>query len=69
MTTAPELYPDLVRLNVVGSLVGLLLHENTDIADDVVDFVKELTGNLFKVFFGGRGGGGILLMLLPRNPS
>ena len=26
--------------------MALLLHENTDIADDVVDFVKELTGLL-----------------------
>lgn len=39
----PELYPDLVALNVVPSIVGLLGHENTDIAVDVVDLLVDLT--------------------------
>lgn len=38
-----ELYPELVRLNVVPSLVGLLSHENVDISTDVIDVIKDLT--------------------------
>lgn len=39
----PELYPDLVALNTVPSLLGLLSHENTDIAIDVVNLLQDLT--------------------------
>ncbi|KAG6030153.1 hypothetical protein E4U41_000164 [Claviceps citrina] len=39
----PELYPELVRLGSVQSLVGLLAHENTDIAIDVMEVIGELT--------------------------
>ncbi|MQM04263.1 hypothetical protein Taro_037071 [Colocasia esculenta] len=39
----PELYPDLVTLNTVSSIVGLLGHENTDIAVDVVGLLMDLT--------------------------
>uniref|UniRef100_A0A1D1YKG0 Beta-catenin-like protein 1 n=1 Tax=Anthurium amnicola TaxID=1678845 RepID=A0A1D1YKG0_9ARAE len=39
----PELYPDLVALNTVPSLVGLLGHDNTDIAVDVVGLLMDLT--------------------------
>lgn len=39
----PELYPDLVRLGTVASLVGLLAHENTDIAIGAVEIIGELT--------------------------
>ncbi|KAI0449259.1 Catenin-beta-like protein [Xylaria acuta] len=39
----PELYPEFARLGSVGSLVGLLAHENTDIAIDAVEIIDELT--------------------------
>lgn len=40
---APELYPELVHLNTIPSIVGLLSHENTDIAVDVVGLIQDLT--------------------------
>ncbi|XP_062871362.1 beta-catenin-like protein 1 [Trichomycterus rosablanca] len=43
ITTIPELYHLLVELNAVHSLLGLLSHENTDIAIVVVDLLQELT--------------------------
>ncbi|QUC20497.1 uncharacterized protein UV8b_04738 [Ustilaginoidea virens] len=39
----PELYPEFVKLGSVNSLVGLLAHENTDIAIDVLEIIGELT--------------------------
>ncbi|PNH51132.1 hypothetical protein VD0003_g6104 [Verticillium dahliae] len=39
----PSLWPELVRLGCVGSLVGLLAHDNTDIAIDAVEIIGELT--------------------------
>lgn len=39
----PELYEEFVGLGCAGSLVGLLTHENTDIATEVVQVVSELT--------------------------
>ncbi|POS75327.1 hypothetical protein DHEL01_v206279 [Diaporthe helianthi] len=39
----PELYPDLARLGTVASLVGLLAHENADIAIGAVEIIGELT--------------------------
>ncbi|KAJ0044013.1 hypothetical protein Pint_18287 [Pistacia integerrima] len=39
----PELYPDLVNLNVIPSILGLLSHDNTDIAIDVVHLLQDLT--------------------------
>lgn len=39
----PDLYPEFVRLGCVGSLVGLLAHENTDIAIDAIEIIGELT--------------------------
>lgn len=39
----PELYSELVKLGCVGSLVGLLAHENTDIAIDAIEIIGELT--------------------------
>ncbi|TGJ84763.1 hypothetical protein E0Z10_g4022 [Xylaria hypoxylon] len=39
----PELYPEFARSGCVGSLVGLLAHENTDIAIDAVEIIDELT--------------------------
>ncbi|KAK2001554.1 DUF1716-domain-containing protein [Colletotrichum falcatum] len=38
----PELYPQFVKLGCVASLVGLLAHENTDIAIDAVEIIGEL---------------------------
>lgn len=43
VATAPHLYPELVRLNTVPSLLGLLAHENTDIVVDVLGLLDELT--------------------------
>ncbi|KAI1098768.1 DUF1716-domain-containing protein [Jackrogersella minutella] len=39
----PELYPEFAKLGSVASLVGLLAHENTDIAIDAVEIINELT--------------------------
>ena len=39
----PELFGEFARLGCVASLVGLLAHENTDVAIDVVEIVIELT--------------------------
>lgn len=39
----PELYPQLAELGTVGSLVGLLAHENTDIAIGAIEIIGELT--------------------------
>lgn len=39
----PDLYPDLVALNTVPSLLGLLSHDNSDIAVDVVSLLQDLT--------------------------
>ncbi|XP_077247009.1 ARM repeat superfamily protein [Tasmannia lanceolata] len=39
----PELYPDLVNLNTIPSILGLLSHDNTDIAIDVVSLLQDLT--------------------------
>ncbi|XP_057538959.1 uncharacterized protein LOC130817340 [Amaranthus tricolor] len=39
----PELYPELVNLNTIPSILGLLSHDNTDIAIDVVSLLHDLT--------------------------
>ncbi|KAJ0295436.1 hypothetical protein COL5a_007597 [Colletotrichum fioriniae] len=38
----PELYPQFAKLGCVESLVGLLAHDNTDIAIDAVEIIGEL---------------------------
>ncbi|KAG5948153.1 hypothetical protein E4U59_003484 [Claviceps monticola] len=43
LTEHPELYGEFVKLGSVNSLVGLLAHENTDIAIDAMEVVDELT--------------------------
>jgi beta-catenin-like protein 1 len=43
IATNPELYPLMVDLGVVPSLLELLAHENTDIAVGIVDLLQELT--------------------------
>lgn len=39
----PELYPEFAQIGCVSSLVGLLAHENTDIAIDAIEIIDELT--------------------------
>lgn len=39
----PDLYQEFVQLGCVESLVGLLAHENTDIAIDAIEIIGELT--------------------------
>ncbi|KAI0148844.1 Catenin-beta-like protein [Xylariaceae sp. FL1272] len=39
----PELYGEFAKIGCVGSLVGLLAHENTDIAIDAIEIIDELT--------------------------
>ncbi|XP_024362971.1 uncharacterized protein [Physcomitrium patens] len=39
----PDLYPELVRLGSVPSILGLLGHDNTDIAMSVVTLLSDLT--------------------------
>ncbi|XP_057337861.1 beta-catenin-like protein 1 isoform X1 [Microplitis mediator] len=43
VATNPELYPLMVELRAIPSLLELLSHENTDIAVGVVDLLQELT--------------------------
>lgn len=43
LTQAPHLYPELVKLGSVTSIISLLSHENTDIAIDAIDLINELT--------------------------
>jgi beta-catenin-like protein 1 len=43
LAAAPELYPLFIQHGATGSLVKLLLHENPDIAADVVELFFELT--------------------------
>ncbi|XP_015684735.1 beta-catenin-like protein 1, partial [Protobothrops mucrosquamatus] len=43
VATMPDLYHLLVELNAVHSLLGLLGHDNTDVAIAVVDLLQELT--------------------------
>lgn len=43
IATNPDLYPTMVELNAVPSLLELLSHENTDIAVAVVDLLQDLT--------------------------
>lgn len=40
VATVPDLYPILVQLNAINSLLELLSHENTDIAVAVVDLLQ-----------------------------
>lgn len=43
LSGSPELYPDLVTLNAIPSIVSLLSHDNTDITIDVVQLLQDLT--------------------------
>jgi beta-catenin-like protein 1 len=43
LTQAPLHYRELVNLNSIPSLLSLLSHENTDIALDTIELIKELT--------------------------
>ena len=43
VSTAPDLYPILVDMECVATLLGLLSHENADISVAVVDLIQELT--------------------------
>lgn len=40
VATVPDLYPVLVQVNAINSLLELLSHENTDIAVAVVDLLQ-----------------------------
>ncbi|KAL0009906.1 hypothetical protein SO802_005014 [Lithocarpus litseifolius] len=40
---APELYPDLVNLNAIPSILNLLAHDNTNIEVNVVQLLQDLT--------------------------
>ena len=42
LAVSPQLYPDFIALGSLGSLISLLTHENTDIANDVVSLLSEL---------------------------
>ena len=44
VAASPELYPVFVKTKCVPSLLGLLAHENADIANDVLDLLQEMTG-------------------------
>lgn len=43
IATVPEHYPILVEMNAVQTLVGLLSHDNSDVAIAVIDLLQELT--------------------------
>ena len=56
MATVPSLYPVLVELNVVPSILGLLNHDNTDISVGVVDLLQVWLNlkSLFDITFSSR---------------
>lgn len=39
----PEFYPELVSLNTIGSIVGILNHDNIDIVMDTITLLQDLT--------------------------
>jgi len=43
VATAPEFYSIMIDLNTVSSLIGLLAHENTDVAIATVNLLQEMT--------------------------
>ncbi|RIA90269.1 Catenin-beta-like protein [Glomus cerebriforme] len=43
LTEVPDLYPHIVQLGAVSSIVSLLSHENTDITIDAIELMNELT--------------------------
>ena len=43
LTEHPELYGEFAKLGCAKNLVGLLAHENTDVAIDAVEIISELT--------------------------
>lgn len=43
VATVPDLYPLMVELNAIPSLLELLAHQNTDISVVVIDLLQELT--------------------------
>ena len=43
VATVPEHYPVLVEVNTIQTLVGLLSHDNSDLAIAVIDLLQELT--------------------------
>ncbi|CAH1369392.1 unnamed protein product [Tenebrio molitor] len=43
LSTAPDFYPLLVKLQIIPSLLELLAHDNTDIAVGTVELLQELT--------------------------
>ena len=42
LATVPDMFPIMVELNTVSTLLGLLNHSNTDIAVAVVDLLQVL---------------------------
>ncbi|MCL4136728.1 UNVERIFIED_CONTAM: hypothetical protein GTU68_064075 [Idotea baltica] len=43
IATVPDLYPLLIELSTVKTLIALLSHDNTDISIAVVDLIQEMT--------------------------
>merc|ERR1719445_2324948 len=43
VSTVPHFYPIMVELNCVSTLLGLLSHDNTDVAVAAVEVLQELT--------------------------
>lgn len=43
ISTAPDLYPILVDMEFIATLLGLLSHDNADVAVAIVDLLQELT--------------------------
>ncbi len=43
ITSAPQLYPELIRLGTVSSILSILSHENTDLVFSCVELLSEIT--------------------------
>ena len=43
LSSVPELYPELIKLHAVDSIVSLIQHENTDISIAAIELLNELT--------------------------
>mmetsp|Transcript_16709 Transcript_16709/g.68426 ORF Transcript_16709/g.68426 Transcript_16709/m.68426 type:complete len:145 (+) Transcript_16709:138-572(+) len=42
LAASPQLFPELIRLGTVNTVIGLLAHENNDICADTVNLLNDL---------------------------
>lgn len=50
VATVPDLYPLLIELGIVKTLISLLAHENTDISINVIDLIQVRENNCYSIY-------------------